>query len=42
MEGSIPATRLDLDHWMKKLPQRWSAAMKATMFTGWILRSPQA
>jgi transposase len=35
-EGSIAATRLDLDHWMKKLPQPWSAAMEATMFTGWI------
>jgi hypothetical protein len=35
-EGSISATRLDLDHWMRKLPQPWSAAMEATMFTGWI------
>src|SRR5713226_1469907 len=35
-EGSLPATRLDLDHWMKTLPQPWSAAMEATMFTGWI------
>ena len=35
-EGSIPATRLDLDLWMKTLPQPWSAAMEATMFTGWI------
>jgi transposase len=35
-EGWIAATRLDLDHWMKKLPQLWSAAMEATMFTGWI------
>ena len=35
-EGSIPATRLDLDCWMKNLPQPWSAAMEATMFTGWI------
>ena len=35
-EGWIAATRLDLDHWMKKLPQPWSAAMEATMFTGWI------
>ena len=41
-EGSLPATRLDLDLWMKTLPQPWSAAMEATMFTGWILRSPQA
>jgi transposase len=35
-EGSLPATRLDLDHWMKALPQPWSAALEATMFTGWI------
>ena len=35
-EGKIPATRLDLDRWMKTLPQPWSAAMEATMFTGWI------
>ena len=37
-EGSIPATRFDLDHWMKTLPQPWSAAMEATMFTGWIYK----
>jgi transposase len=35
-EGSIPATRIDLDRWMKMLPQPWSAAMEATLFTGWI------
>jgi transposase len=35
-EGSISAARLDLDHWMRSLPQPWSAAMEATMFTGWI------
>ena len=35
-EGSIPATHFDLDRWMKTLPQPWSAAMEATMFTGWI------
>ena len=35
-EGLLPATRLDLDCWMKTLPQPWSAAMEATMFTGWI------
>ena len=35
-EGSLPARRLDLDLWMKTLPQPWSAAMEATMFTGWI------
>ena len=35
-EGMMTATRLDLDHWMKTLPQPWSAAMEATMFSGWI------
>src|SRR5689334_19797496 len=35
-EGSIPSTRCDLDRWMKTLPQPWSAAMEATLFTGWI------
>jgi transposase len=32
----IPATRFDLDRWMKTLPQPWSAALEATMFSGWI------
>jgi transposase len=36
VEGAISATRLDLDHWMKTLPQPWTAAMEATVFTGWI------
>jgi len=35
-EGTVPATRTDLDCWMKKLPQPWAAAMEATVFTGWI------
>src|SRR5437879_3882512 len=35
-EGAIPATRWDLDRWMKMLPQPWTAAMEATLFTGWI------
>ncbi len=35
-EGKIPATRCDLDRWMKTLPQPWTAAMEATVFTGWI------
>src|ERR1700694_4216267 len=35
-EGKIPATRYDLDLWMKTLPQPWTAAMEATRFTGWI------
>ncbi len=41
-EESISATRLDLDHWMRSLPQPWSAAMEATVFTGWIYDQPQA
>src|SRR6266487_1182840 len=35
-EGSIPATRLTLDLWMKTLPQPWTVAMEATIFTAWI------
>jgi transposase len=35
-EGTIPATRFALDRWMKTLPQPWTAAMEATVFTGWI------
>ena len=35
-EGWIPATRFALDRWMKTLPQPWSAALEATMFSGWI------
>jgi transposase len=35
-EGTIPATRIDLDRWMAALPRPWTAAMEATVFTGWI------
>jgi transposase len=35
-EGTICATRNDLDRWMATLPQPWTAAMEATIFTGWI------
>ena len=35
-EGKIGATRRELDNWMRTLPQPWSAAMEATIFTGWI------
>jgi transposase len=35
-EGTLPATRLDLDRWMKTLPQPWTATMEARVFTGWI------
>jgi transposase len=36
LEGTVPATRAELDRWMKTLPQPWAAAMEATIFTGWI------
>jgi transposase len=35
-EGKVGATRLQLDSWMKTLPQPWTVAMEATIFTGWI------
>jgi len=35
-EGKLPATRGALEKWMAGLPQPWSAAMEATLFTGWI------
>src|ERR1700738_5315813 len=35
-EGTIPATRSDLDRWLSTLPQPWTAAREATVFTGWI------
>ena len=35
-EGTVNATRTELDLWMKTLPQPWAAAMEATIFTGWI------
>lgn len=34
--GTIPATRKALSEWIKKLPQPWTVAMEATLFTGWI------
>jgi len=34
--GVIPATRPALIEWMKTLPQSWTVAMEATLFTGWI------
>ena len=36
LEGKIGATRLELDGWMKTLPQPWAVAMEATIFTGWV------
>jgi transposase len=35
-ERTIPAVCFDLYRWMKTLPQPWTAAMEATVFTGWI------
>jgi hypothetical protein len=35
-EGAVAATRLHLNRWMKSLPQPWTAAMEATVFTGRI------
>jgi transposase len=35
-EGQVGATRWELDDWMKTLPQPWTVAMEATIFTGWI------
>ena len=35
-EGKIGAIRRELDDWMKTLPQPWTVAMEATIFTGWV------
>src|SRR5271163_2080347 len=35
-EGTVPATRIHLNEWMRTLPAPWTVAMEATMFTGWI------
>jgi len=35
-QGVVNATRAGLDTWLKVLPQPWTAAMEATLFTGWI------
>lgn len=35
-EGKLGASRCELDSWMKTLPQPWTVAMEATIFTGWI------
>jgi len=35
-EGATHATRLDLDRWMRTLPQPWTAAMETAAFAGWI------
>jgi len=35
-QGKVGTTRWELDTWLKTLPQPWTAAMEATIFTGWI------
>src|SRR4051794_6712522 len=35
-QGTIGATRNELDAWMATLPQPWTVAMEATIFTGWV------
>src|ERR1700758_3702313 len=35
-EGKVGATRWELDIWINTLPQPWTVAMEATIFTGWI------
>src|SRR6266849_4436461 len=35
-EGKVGATRWELNDWMNTLPQPWTVAMEATIFTGWI------
>jgi hypothetical protein len=39
-EGKVGATRRELDCWMKSLPQPWTVAMEATIFSGWIYDHP--
>ena len=34
--GTMAATRTELDSWMKTLPQPWTVAMEASIFTGWV------
>src|SRR5713226_8935801 len=35
-EGKVGSTRREPDCWMKTLPQPWTVAMEATIFSGWI------
>lgn len=35
-EGSVLATRAELDRWAAQLPQPWSGALEATLFSNWI------
>ncbi len=32
----MAATRTELDSWMKTLPQPWTVALEASIFTGWV------
>jgi hypothetical protein len=41
-EGTIAATRFDLDGWMKTSPQPWTAAMESHSIQRADLRSPAA
>ena len=34
--GTMAATRTELDSWMKTLPQPWTVALEASIFTGWV------
>jgi transposase len=36
LEGKVGSTRREPDCWMKGLPQPWTVAMEATIFSGWI------
>src|SRR5712692_6799489 len=35
-EGKVGSARRELDCWLKTLPQPWTVAMEATIFSGWI------
>jgi len=35
-EGKLPARRQALDAWCPQLPQPWTGALEATLFTAWI------
>jgi transposase len=35
-EGKVGETCWELDDWMQTLPQPWTVAVEATIFTGWI------
>ena len=35
-QGTMAATRTELDSWMKTLPQPWTVAIEASIFTGWV------